>query len=85
TIGRIETTSPTITYSSPAYSRTYTPQTYSMTPVERTHGTPDPTYQGPAYAIPPDGASHPYALQPGEPRRPGRLRRAFETRNGASR
>ena len=68
----VTTTGPRTVYSGPAYSRSYTTHgsTYGTVPepVERTRGIPDPGYNGPAYAVPPDGASHPYAVRQGEAR-----------------
>ena len=65
---RAVTTSPHVTYSGPAYSHTYSSQSQTSEPVERARGVPDANYQGPAYAIPPDGASHPYAVRRGAAR-----------------
>ena len=68
----VTTTAPQVTYSGhysgPAYSSGYTVKSVVPEPVERTRGIPDPQYNGPAYAIPPDGASHPYAVRQGEAR-----------------
>jgi hypothetical protein len=73
------TTHRTFSSSQPAYHGTYVPSTGTTPPrsnasrseeyVERSMGAPEWSYQGPAYAIPHTGESHPYAVRPGAPKR----------------